>query len=192
MQVALKALQRHGSSSSNTENAGSKAEVEWLTGALQQARMEYQKLLLQHSNLQSSQVSSKEKATSMVELQAANKLLTIHLAKSQEQVQHLQQQVQEQLNWHTVETDKLQLLIEKLSGAVSEMHGMVDKAESTRQQADTACTKHNLQAVHDAVHTKLSRYESSSSESEFSPTDVLLPVLWKPQRERHLAPTGFR
>ena len=184
-------------SSGADEKAAHLAEIGRLQGALQQANAEYKQLLAQCSRCQERGGSSQGRAVSLTELQAANKTLTQSLAESQQQVvqsqRHLQQS-QEQVQRYVQETSKLQQLVEKLSKAVADMHGAVEKADCSGQKHGVISThvNNNLQAVHDVVQRNLSRYESTSSESTFASSDILLPALWKPQRERHIAPTGFR
>lgn len=165
------------------------AEIARLQGALQQADTEYKKLLEQCC-IQERTGSNKNNAAGHTKLQAANQALTQDLADSK---QHLQRS-QEQLQRYVQETDKLQQLVKKLSEAVADMHGAVEKADCVGQQHGAVSTHahRNLQAVHAAVQRNLSRYESKSSECKFSSSDILLAALWKPQRERHIAPTGFQ
>ena len=187
---------RLNSSNSNTEEVANLTEFSKLQGALQQASIEFQQLLVQYKRQQNG-AHSRDAAASLAKLQTKNKALIKDLAESQQQVQQSQQQLQQsqgKLQQYIQETDKLQHLVGKLSKTVAEMHTMVEKAEASGQEQGNAVfsARHNLQAVHDAVHNKLSRYDSNSSGSEFSTSDILLPALWKPQRERHIAPTGFR
>lgn len=185
------------SSSSADQKAGQLAEVGRLQGALQQANVEYKQLLEQCSHQQQTGESSKRRVVGLVELQAANKALTQELAESEQHLvqshRHLQQS-QEQLQRYVQETSKLQQLVERLSTAVADMRGAVETAEGLgqRQGAMSTHVNNNLQAVHDAVQRNLSRYNSTSSEQTFASSDILLPALWKPQRERHIAPTGFQ
>lgn len=173
------------------------AEIGRLQGALQEASTEYKQLLEQCVRRQVRQGSSEGRVANLTTLQAANKALTLALAESQQQVLQSQQrlqQSQEQLQRYVRETGKLQQLVEKLSKAVADMHGAVEKADclGQKQGAINTNSNNNLQAVHDAVQRNLSRYESNSSECTFSSSDILLPALWKPQRERHIAPTGIQ
>ena len=198
LQVALRALQKRltsSSSSSNTE-APYLAEVAQLKGALQQADTAYRKLLEQfHAHERTA--STKDCVGGSAKLQSENNALRQDLTASQQQAtqsqQHLQQ-CQEQLQRYVKETEKLQQLVQKLSEAVAGMHGAVEKADCLRQKHGAISTHayNNLQAVHDAVERDLARYESKSPEHRFSSSDILLPALWKPQRERHIAPTGFQ
>ena len=190
---------RLNSSNSNgiDDKAAHLAEVGRLQGALQQAGAEF-KQLLEQCNRRQEQGDSSQGRMSLTELQASNKVLTQHLAKSHQQVVHSQQclqQSREQVQRYVQETSKLQQLVEKLSKAVVDMHGAVEKADCLRQKQSILSThinNSNLQAVHDAVQRNLSRYESTSSECTFASSDILLPALWKPERERHIAPSGFR
>lgn len=200
LQVALRAMQKRLNSSNSSdadEKAAHLADIGRLQGALQQAGTEYKQLSEKFSGRQERGGSSQGRAVSLTELQVANKTLTQSLAESQQQVvqsrRHLQQS-QGQVQRYVQETTKLQQLVEKLSKAVADMHGAVEKADCLGQKHGVIGThvSNNLQAVHDAVQRNLSRYESTSSESTFASSDILLPALWKPQRERHIAPTGFR
>lgn len=198
LQVALRAMQKRlANSSSADQKAAHLAEIGRVQGALQQARAEYKQLLEQCSHHQETGESRKGRVVGMAELQAANKALTQDLAESEQHLvqshRHLQQS-QEQLQQYVQETSKLQELVEKLSTAVTDMHGAVEKAEclGQKQGAMSSNANNNLQAVHDAVQRNLSRYNSSSSERTFASSEILLPALWKPQRERHIAPTGFQ
>lgn len=188
---------RLANSSSVDQKAAHLAGIGRLQGALQQARAEYKQLLEQCSHQQQTGESSKGGVVGLAELQAANKGLTQELAESEQHLlqshRHLEQS-QEQLQRYVQETSKLQQLVEKLSTAVADMHGAVEKAEGLgqKQGAMSTIVNNNLQAVHDAVQRNLSRYSSTNSERTFASTDILLPALWKPQRERHIAPTGFQ
>lgn len=190
-------MQKRLNSSSADQKAGQMAEVGRLQGALQQAHAEYKQLLQQCSYHQQIGDSSKGRV-GWAELQAANKALTQELAESEQHLTQTHQQLhqsQQQLQQYVQETSKLQELVEKLSTAVADMHGAVQKAECLGQQKQGAMSSNvnnNLQAVHDAVQRNLSRYNSSSSERTFASSEILLPALWKPQRERHIAPTGFQ
>ena len=188
---------RLANSSSDDQKAAHLAEIGRLQGALQQAHAEYKQLLEQCNYHQQTSDSSKGRVAGLAKLQAANKALTQELAESEQRLvqshRHLQQS-QEQLQQYAQETSKLQELVEKLSTAVADMHGAVEKAEALgqKQGAVRSNVNNNLQAVHDAVQRNLSRYNSSSSERTFASSEILLPALWKPQRERHIAPTGFQ
>lgn len=185
-------------SSSTHEKAAHLTEIGRLQGALQQADIEYKQLLEQCNRRQERGGSSQGRAVSLTELQTANKALTQDLAESHHQVMQLQRhlkQSQEQVQRYVQETSKLQQLVEKLSKAVADMHGAVETAQCSGQKPGVISTRvnnNNLQAVHDAVQRNLSRYESTSSGNTFASSDILLPALWKPQRERHIAPTGFQ
>ena len=194
-QVALKAIQRR-LNSSGTDESQSVDEIRRLQGALHQASLQYKQLLLQFAQFQEKSAAHKTSTEDLAELYASNAGLKADCKQSQAQLQQSQQQLQqsqEQLKQHMLENEKMQLLVEKLGKAAAEMHAVVERAEAAPQPRAAAgfSARHNLQAVHDAVHDKLSRYESHSSESEFSSTELLLPALWKPQKERHIAPTGF-
>ena len=196
LQVALKAVQKRlNSSNISIEEAAKMSEISKLQGALQQASTEYQQLLVQYKSQQESDARSRGAAVRLTKLQTTNKALSKDLADSRQQAQQSQQQLQqsqEQLRQYMQETDKLQHQIAKLSKAVMEMHTMVERAEASGHEHENTVfsARHNLQAVHNAVQNKLTRYDSNSS--EFSASDILLPALWKPQRERYIAPTGFR
>lgn len=191
MQVALKAVQRRLNSSS-TDESQNVDEIRRLQGALHQASLQYKQLLLQFAQFQEKSAAHMTSTEDLAQLHASIAGLKADFKQSQAQLQQSQQQLQqsqEQLKQHMQENEKMQLLVEKLGKAAAELHAVVERAEATPQAGFSA--RHNLQAVHDAVHDKLSRYESHSSESEFSSTELLLPALWKPQKERHIAPTGF-
>lgn len=189
-------MQKRLNSSSTAEEAPHLAEIGRLKGALRQADTEYRKLLEQGRS-QERTASTKDNVEGCAKLQAANKVLKQDLDDSQQQAkqsrQHLQQ-CQEQLQRYVKETEELQQLVKKLSEAVAGMHGAVEKADclGQKQGAMGSHVHINLQAVHEAVQRNLSRYESESPECRFSASDILLPALWKPQRERHIAPTGFQ
>ena len=186
---------------SNSNGTGEKAahlaEIGRLQGALQQADAEYKQLLEQCNRRQERGGSSQGRGVNWTELQAANKALTQDLAESRQQVvqsQRCLQQSLEQVQRYVQETSKLQRLVEKLSKAVADMHGAVEKADCSGHKQGVVTThfnNYNLQAVHNAVQRNLSRHESTSSNCTFASTDILLPALWKPERERHIAPTGF-
>lgn len=182
--------------SSSTDDSQSIDEIRRLSGALHQASLQYKQLLLQFAEFQEKSAAHKTSAEDLAQLYASTAGLKADFKQSQAQLQQSQQQLQqsqEQLKQHMQESEKMQLLVEKLGKAAAEMHAVVERAEAAPQAraAGGFSARHNLQAVHDAVHEKLSRYESHSSESEFSSTELLLPALWKPQKERHIAPTGF-
>ncbi len=182
--------------SSSTDESQSVDEIRMLQGALHQASLQYKQLLLQFAQFQEKSAAHKSSTEDYAQLHASNAGLKADFKQSQAQLQQSQQQLQqsqEQLKQHMLENEKMQLLVEKLGKAAAEMHAVVERAEAAPQPRAAAgfSARHNLQAVHDAVHDKLSRYESHSSESEFSSTELLLPALWKPQKERHIAPTGF-
>lgn len=196
-------MQKRLSSSSGSgtdEKAAHLAEIARMQGALQQADIGYKQLLEQCKRRQEKEGSSHGRAVGLTELQAANKALTQDLAESHQQMvqsqRHLRQS-QEQVQQYVQETGNLQQLIEKLSKAVWDMHGAVEKANSSEQkllQKQAVINTHvdsSLQAVHNGVQRNLSRYKSNSSDCTFASSDILLPALWKPQKERHIAPTGF-
>ena len=196
LQVALKAVQKRLNSSS-TDGSQHLDEVRRLQGALQQASVQYKQLLGQFTHLPGDKAQCKTSTEGLTRLQTANRELKTDFERSHAQLQESQQQLrhsQEQLQQHMQENEQLRQLTEKLSKAASEMHAMIDRAEALPlvPTAGGFSARHNLQAVHDAVQNKLSRYDSNSSESVFSSTELLLPALWKPQRERHIAPTGFQ
>ena len=188
LQVALKAVQRRlNSHSTGMENA---TEIQRRQGALDQASLQYKQLLEEFTRLQEKAAAFSSSAQSSTQLQAANAVLVQDFERSQAQLKRSEQQLQqsqEQLRQHMQKALKMQQLVENLSKAAADMHSVVEQAE-TSSQAQSAS---NLRAVHDTVHNKLSRHESHSSDSDFSSSELLLPALWKPQRERHIAPTGF-
>lgn len=194
-QVALKALQRHHrhAASDNSD----KAEAARLKGALQQSSEDYQLLLEQFYRLKAEQAAASHGSYHMKQhvsdLQQANVALHRQLQQSQEQLQ----QLQEQLQRHRQEADKAQKLLEQLSKAAADIHAV---AEQQTQRAVSSAprgfsARHNLQAVHDEVQNRMARYDSQggeSGQSEDDSNELILPALWKPQKERYLAPTGFR
>ena len=188
LQVALKAVQRRlNSHSTGMENA---TEIQRLQGALDQASLQYKQLLEQFTRLQEKAAALSSSAQSSTQLQAANAVLVQDFERSQAQFKRSEQQLQqsqEQLRQHMQKALKMQQLVENLSKAAADMHSVVEQAEISSQAQSAS----NLRAVHDTVHNKLSRHESHSSDSDFSSSELLLPTLWKPQRERHIAPTGF-
>ena len=189
LQVALKVVQRR------LNNSHSDTEVKRLQGALHQASIQHKRLLDQFPLLQERVAAQNCSTSALTQLQGANNALAKDLKESQQklkQKQHQLQHSQEKLTHHTQEIDGLQQLVEKLSKAAAHMHELIDRTDmlSHVQAPFSPNPRHALQAVHDAVQSKLSRYESNSSGSDFSSTELLLPVLWKPDRERHLAPTG--
>ena len=193
LQVALRAMQKR---LTNNAEAPHVTEVARLKGALQQAETAYIQLLEQFCGHERT-ASPKDCVGGSAKLQSENNALRQDLADSQQQAtqsrQHLQQ-CQEQLQRYVKETEMLQQLVQKLGEAVAGMHGVVEKADCLGQKHGAISTHayNNLQAVHDAVQRDISRYESRSPEHRFSSSDILLPALWKPQRERHIAPTGFQ
>ena len=196
MQVALSAVQRR-LSSINADDNESAAEIKSLTGALHQASLQYKQLLEQYRLVKSQVTSDSSTAAEYSKLQAMYKQISRDLQCSQSQLQQSQQQLQqsqEQLQQNVQETCQMHELVEKMSKAVADLHAAVDKAEAAPQARDQGAfsARHNLQAVHNAVKDKLSGRQSSNSAVEFSPDDLLLPALWKPQRERHIAPAGYR
>lgn len=188
MQVALKAMQRHSrhAASANTD----KAEAAQLRGALQQSSDDYQRLLDLVSQLKAEQAAASNGTHHLEQrisdFQHANAALERQLQQSQEQLQR-----------HMQEADKAQKLLEQLSQAAADIHAV---AEQQTQRPVSAASRgfnarHNLQAVHDAVQNRMARYDSQDKDSEQSGGDsdeLILPALWKPQKERYLAPTGFR
>ena len=168
-----------------------KAEAARLKGALQQSREDYQRLLEQffHFKAESAAAnsSSQHLKQRLSDLQTANAALNSHLHQSQEQLQR-----------HMQEADKAQKLLVELSKAAADVHAVAE-AQQVQKSASPASrglsARHNLQAVHDAVQHRMDRYDSnehSSGQSEDDSNELMLPALWKPQKERYLAPTGFR
>jgi len=201
--VALKALQRRLHSSA-PDDSHSLDDVSQLQGALHQASAQYRQLLEQFVHVQHNANTHRSTAVELTHMQVANDALTEDLNQSQMQLKHSQQhleeskkqlqQSKEQLRQHAQESDRLQQLVEKLSKAAAEMHAVIKRVDASgrAQAAVSLDNRHNLQAVHTAVQNKLSRYDSKSSDSDFSSTELLLPALWKPQRERHIPPSGFQ
>ena len=154
---------------------------------MQQCNDDYARLLEQFSCLKAEAASSNSQhfRQDISDLETANAALNRQLQQSQQQLQQ-----------HKQEADKAQQLLQQLSKAAADIHAASEKAEAPSSAAERGSSaRHNLQAVHDAVQTRVARYDSQHMESEQSDDDsseVLLPALWKPQKERHLAPTGFR
>ena len=189
VQVALKAMQKHHRNAAL--HTADNAEVARLQGALQQSREDYQHLLEQFSQYKAGSAaansSSQHLRQHMSDLQTANAALKSQLHHSQQQLQR-----------HTQEADKAQKLLEQLSKAAADVHAVTEA-----QQVPTALpsasrgfsARHNLQAVHDAVQHRMDRYDSTehrSGQLEDDSNELILPALWRPQKERYLAPTGFR
>ena len=182
--------------SSSTDESQSIDEIRKLQGALHQASLQYKQLLLHFAQFKEKATAHTTSTEDFAQLHNSHAGLKADFKQSQAQLQQSQQQLQQsqkQLKQHVQENEKMQLLVDKLGKAAAEMHAVIERAEAAPQAraAGGFSARHNLQAVHDAVHDTLSRYESNSSESEFSSTELLLPALWKPQKERHIAPTGF-
>lgn len=196
LQVALNAVQRRLSSISAGESDIA-AENRSLKGALQQASVQYKQLLEQYKLLQDHVASSNSSAVQLHKLQEVHKQVCQSLDQSQSQLQHSQQQLkqlQEQLQASARQAQQLQQVVDKLSKTVADMHAAIDSPQAApeAQAPSQVSARHNLQAVHETVQNKLSRYGSKSSGSDFGSDELLLPALWRPQKERHIAPAGFR
>ena len=196
LQVALNAVQRRlNSLDSSASNKA--AEIRSLEGALHQSSVQYKQLLEQHKLMHSQASAQTSSAAEVTKLQTAHKQVCHNLDQSKAQLQQKKQQVQllqDQLQQNVKDSRQTQQLVEQLSKAVADMHSVIDQAGAASEvdSASGFVARHNLQAVHDAVQDKLSRYESRSPAPEFSPDELLLPVLWKPQKERHIATAGYR
>lgn len=178
-------------------NESDKEEIARLKGALQQSCEDYTHLLEQFSRFKagSAVLSSRtqQHKGDMCKLQTANAALSQQLQQSQEQLQ----QSLKQLHSQGQEADIAQKLLEQLSKAAVDIHSAADRCDAKPLTVDAAkgsSARHNLQAVHSAVQSRMATYGSNRPQSEPSEDDsdvLILPALWKPQKERYLAPTGF-
>ena len=191
-QVALKAMQKHHRNAALNDT--DKEEIARLKGALQQSCEDYTHLLEQFSRFKAGSAALSSRTQQYKEdvckLQTANAALSQQLQQSQEQLQ----QSQKQLRSQGKEADKAQKLLEQLSKAAADIHSAADRCVDQPSSVDAAkgfSARHNLQAVHSAVQSRMAAYGSKRPESEDNSDVLILPALWKPQKERYLAPTGF-
>ena len=171
-------------------NDTDKEEIARLKGALQQSCEDYTHLLEQFSRFKAGSAALSSRTQQYKEgvckLQTSNAALSQQLQESQKQL-HSQGQ----------EADNAQKLLEQLSKAAADIHSAADRCDDKPSTVDVAkgvSARHNLQAVHNAVQSRMASYGSKIPQSEPSEDDsevLMLPALWKPQKERYLAPTGF-